>query len=536
MTLSMIRAKAAVPLLVAILGVAAIAAILLLQQHAVASDDREDALQQIKIEINQLGNVPFLANDKTGGNAERAGKQLRAGKRAIQNGLAELRRDDPPAPLADIPQPLAAYFSGLDRIYEIGASGQDYGPEADRLAAAGQGQREIAGKHLDAANRIYDQRAQKAIRQAGIGTAAAILLLLGAFNLFYRRYNRLLDVTRKEALTDALTGLPNRRALIADLDCDVPAPGSGRELVLALFDLDGFKQYNDTFGHAAGDALLARLGERLRAGVAGLATPYRMGGDEFCLLAEVDTGGGEELVWLAASALSDQGDKFEIGCSYGVARLPADGATAAEALVLTDQRMYEHKAGRTNAGRQSTDLLLTVLSDRDPLPQEHGADVADLARKTAAQLGLPEQEAQRIALAAELHDIGKTAIPDSILRKRGPLDEDEWDFMRRHAAIGERIVRAAPALVQTAELVRSSHERYDGTGYPDGLAGAAIPRGAAILAVCDAYDAMVSERPYRERLGGEAALAELRKCAGGQFDPAVVEAFATVVAARLSPR
>ena len=108
--------------------------------------------------------------------------------------------------------------------------------------------------------------------------------------------------------------------------------------------------------------------------------------------------------------------------------------------------------------------------------------------------------------------------------------------MRRHAAIGERIVRAAPTLVQTAELVRSSHERFDGTGYPDGLAGEAIPRGAAILAVCDAYDAMVSERPYRERLTGEEALAEVRKCSGGQFDPAVVEAFATVVGERVSPR
>ena len=259
-----------------------------------------------------------------------------------------------------------------------------------------------------------------------------------------------------------------------------------------------------------------------------------MGGDEFCLLAEVETGGGEELVWLAAGALSEKGDRFDIGCSYGIARLPGDASTSAEALVLTDQRMYEHKAGRSTEGRQSTDLLLTVLSDRDSLPGS--ADIADLARKTAARLRLPEHEAKRIALAAELHDIGKTAIPDSILRKRGPLDEHEWDFMRRHAAIGERIVRAAPALVQTAELVRSSHERFDGTGYPDGLAGEAIPRGAAILAVCDAYDAMVSERPYRERLGGEAALAELRKCAGAQFDPVVVEAFATVVGERVSPR
>ena len=146
----MIPAKAAVPLLVAILGVAAIAAIILLQHRAIASDDREDALQQIKIEVNQLGNVPFLANDETGGNAERAGKQLRAGKRAIQVGLAELRRNDPPAPLAHVSRPIAAYFSGLDQIYAIGAAGRDYGPEADRLAAGRAGP---AGDRREAARR-----------------------------------------------------------------------------------------------------------------------------------------------------------------------------------------------------------------------------------------------------------------------------------------------------------------------------------------------------------------------------------------------
>jgi two-component system, cell cycle response regulator len=133
-------------------------------------------------------------------------------------------------------------------------------------------------------------------------------------------------------------------------------------------------------------------------------------------------------------------------------------------------------------------------------------------------------------LAAKLHDVGKTAIPDEILNKPGPLDQDEWEFMRSHTVIGERIVLAAPSLAQTAGLVRSSHERFDGTGYPDALDGRAIPLGASIIAVCDAFDAMVATRPYRAAMAPADAVAELRRCAGTQFDPLVVEAFCAVAA------
>jgi HD-GYP domain-containing protein (c-di-GMP phosphodiesterase class II) len=160
--------------------------------------------------------------------------------------------------------------------------------------------------------------------------------------------------------------------------------------------------------------------------------------------------------------------------------------------------------------------------------------VAELAEKTAERLGLPAHEVKLIALAAELHDVGKTAIPDAILNKPGPLDADEWEFMRRHTVIGERIILAAPSLAPTASLVRSSHERFDGTGYPDALRGDAIPLGASIIAVCDAFDAMVSERPYRSAMAVGAALDELHNCAGTQFDPRVVDAFSALVADRES--
>jgi HD-GYP domain-containing protein (c-di-GMP phosphodiesterase class II) len=140
----------------------------------------------------------------------------------------------------------------------------------------------------------------------------------------------------------------------------------------------------------------------------------------------------------------------------------------------------------------------------------------------------PEQ-LDEVTRAAELHDIGKVAIPDTILAKPGPLDATEWSFVRQHTIIGERILLAAPALRPVARLVRSSHERWDGAGYPDGLAGEEIPLGARIVAVCDAFEAMTSDQPYRNRLDVSAAVAELRRCAGTQFDPQVVDVFTRVL-------
>jgi diguanylate cyclase (GGDEF)-like protein len=338
---------------------------------------------------------------------------------------------------------------------------------------------------------------------------------------------RLLTQTRQEADTDALTGLPNRRALMRDLDTQLA--DKDRKMTLALFDLDGFKEYNDTFGHPAGDALLARMGDRLQQTLAGCATAYRMGGDEFCVLAPADEHAGAAIAARAASALSEKGEAFAIGCSHGIACLPKDASHAADALRIADDRMYEDKTSRVSASRQSTDVLLKVLNERTPGLIEHVSEVATLAVMTANRLGLSDAEIKRTKIAAELHDIGKTAIPDTILNKPGPLDEEEWAFMRRHTLIGERIINAAPCLAPAAELVRSSHERYDGRGYPDLLAGDAIPLGASIIAVCDAFDAMTSTRPYSDAMATADALAELRGCSGSQFHPDVVQAFCELI-------
>jgi two-component system, cell cycle response regulator len=156
--------------------------------------------------------------------------------------------------------------------------------------------------------------------------------------------------------------------------------------------------------------------------------------------------------------------------------------------------------------------------------------VAVLAEEVARGLGLAPHVVEQVHQAAQLHDVGKIAIPDAILHKPGPLDADDWNFIQRHTTIGERIVNAAPALAQVAVLVRSTHERYDGGGYPDGLTGEAIPIGARIIFACDAFDAMIGDRPYRLGMTVHDALEELRRCSGTQFDPEVVAALEAALA------
>jgi two-component system, cell cycle response regulator len=147
-----------------------------------------------------------------------------------------------------------------------------------------------------------------------------------------------------------------------------------------------------------------------------------------------------------------------------------------------------------------------------------------------SRLSLLSEELDEVVRAAELHDVGKMAIPDEILHKPGPLTDEEWSFVRQHTIIGERILGAAPALLAVAKLVRASHEHWDGSGYPDGLAGETIPLGARVVAVCDAFDAMTTSRPYRDAMSVEEALTEIRACSGTQFDPTVVEAFCEEIA------
>jgi diguanylate cyclase (GGDEF)-like protein len=335
-----------------------------------------------------------------------------------------------------------------------------------------------------------------------------------------RETQRQLDAASR---TDSLTSLGNRRQLMQDLD----ETTSAREpAVLVLLDLDGFKAYNDTFGHPAGDSLLERLGARLRDAVQADGTAYRLGGDEFCVLwrePSLSCGNAEAL---AAAALRDHGEGFSITAACGGVRIPAEADSTEAALRTADLRMYSNKRRtRPSSSTQSCDVLLRTLAELHPDLETHLNAVTMMAEAVADRLGLPTHAAEQVRLAAQLHDIGKIAIPEAILNKPAPLDASEWDFMRGHTIIGERILSAAPALADVAGFVRSSHERYDGDGYPDGLRGDAIPVVSRIVFVCDAFDAMTRDRPYRLALSQDDAVAELRRCAGSQFDPQIVDAF-----------
>jgi two-component system cell cycle response regulator len=201
-----------------------------------------------------------------------------------------------------------------------------------------------------------------------------------------------------------------------------------------------------------------------------------------------------------------------------------------EALTLADTRLYEHKDSRRPAHHDEThSALLQALRERDPNLHRHLSEVAALARGVCRKLGLGAEDVDEIVRAAELHDVGKMAIPETILDKPGKLNGDERAFMDRHTLLGERILAAAPALGSVAKLVRSSHERFDGEGYPDRLQGEEIPLGSRIIFACDSFNAMTSDRPYARKKGDQDAVAEMKRCAGTQFDPDVVRALQSVL-------
>jgi HD-GYP domain-containing protein (c-di-GMP phosphodiesterase class II) len=276
----------------------------------------------------------------------------------------------------------------------------------------------------------------------------------------------------------------------------------------------------------AGDTLLALLGHRLEVAVADAGHAYRPGGDEFCVLLQCDRREAEARIAAAASALAAHGDGFSVTASFGRVWIPSEAHTPSLALRLADDRMYAQKGSRRGSARQQThDVLLGVLREREPGLHEHLREVGRLAAIVGRALGMSDSELDDLHRAAELHDIGKAAVPDTILSKPGPLAQEEWDFVRRHTLIGERILLAAPALAPVAAIVRASHERWDGTGYPDRLGGVAIPLAARIVAVCDAFSAITGDRPYAPARTREQAIEELQANAGTQFDPAVVRAF-----------
>lgn len=347
------------------------------------------------------------------------------------------------------------------------------------------------------------------------GLAVATLLVRMALSLTANY--RLLARTQKEATTDAVTGLGNSRSLTHDLE----RLGDAGE-TLVLLDLNGFKGFNDRFGHVAGDHLLRRIGQALRLASGPGARCYRMGGDEFCVL--VPTGADVSPAAIAAAS-TQAGDGYTVTAAYGSVRLPEEAADGVSALRLADERMYADKHDAGGRARPVIDTLLTLLDERDPELRRHATAVARLADATAHVLGLGTADRRDLRHAAELHEIGTLTLPAGDGARLTANEAEEHTYVERHTISGARVIGTAPELNDVAALVRACRERWDGGGAPDGLAGEQIPLGARIVLVCHAFDALTSGR-LGPPCTPEQALATLRREAGAAFDPAVVEAFA----------
>jgi diguanylate cyclase (GGDEF)-like protein len=357
-----------------------------------------------------------------------------------------------------------------------------------------------------------------------IGPASVALVVVGLLVLVLAVLGLRASARRLERLasTDSLTSLGNRRQLLRDLSVCFKATSGPTPWTLVLLDLDGFKAYNDAFGHAGGDNLLRRLAGRLEQFACEQgATAYRLGGDEFCVLAP--TNASDVVGRWAETALSERGEAFSVKASWGVAQLPGEARTPAKALKLADERMYVQKAGgRSSAARQITEVVVSLLDEQQPGCAARVCELADLTEAVGTHLGLPNDELLDLRRATLLHRVGLSAVPSTILEKEQPLTSDELDFIREHTVVAERVLAAAPSLRGVAMLVRATSEAFDGSGRPDGLCGAQIPLASRVIAVCAAYAAMTEPRPYRPARSHMAAVVELQRCAGSQFDPDVV--------------
>jgi diguanylate cyclase (GGDEF)-like protein/putative nucleotidyltransferase with HDIG domain len=384
--------------------------------------------------------------------------------------------------------------------------------------------------------------------------AAALAGPLVAVALHHRSTHGALRAMRL-ALTDPLTGLGNHRHFQEQLQLYITqAQEHGVPLSLCLLDLDNFKQINDRYGHPAGDKVLAQVASRLR----GAGNAFRLGGDEFALVlpgltAEAALTHARKLIKLLAEDETEHGGT--VSFSAGVASFPEHGTERSELVRVADISLYWAKAEGKNRAQlyrpdrpvaqqlqqlatgldrgarlQAASALASVVDARDAYVGSHSERVGTLAAALAERMGMPQEQVELVRLAGRLHDLGKVAIPEEILGKRGPLTARERQVLERHPQIGFGMLEQL-GVEPVASWVLHHHERWDGNGYPANLSGEQIPLGARIILVADAYDAMLNDRVYRPMMTAEAGAEELQRCAGSQFDPTVVELFLEALAA-----
>jgi diguanylate cyclase (GGDEF)-like protein len=375
--------------------------------------------------------------------------------------------------------------------------------------------------------------------------------------LFFKRlawYRRRVESLEEQAVIDDLTGLRNQRALWRELSRRAESCSESSPLAVVMLDFDLFKEINEGYGHEIGDAVLRRAAACLRAAAPAPRLAFRYGGEEFVMLVPGDESEGRELAeYVRADIARQNGHLPAVTVSCGVAELDSP-VEPWVALDRADAALRDAKRGGRNrvvaasrcdekdsaylveelehetARRAALALAVATLEVRDHNTAEHSDDVLGLCECVGRELGFDGPALERLMAGAQLHDVGKVAVPSEILNKPGPLNDDEWAVIREHTVIGERILRSVPEMAEVATIVRHSHEHWDGGGYPDGLSGEQIPLASRVVLCADAFHAIRSDRPYRAGRSAADALAEVRACAGTQFDPAVVAALGRVAA------
>jgi diguanylate cyclase (GGDEF)-like protein/putative nucleotidyltransferase with HDIG domain len=386
-----------------------------------------------------------------------------------------------------------------------------------------------------------------------VGTMIALGLVTATLR---GRSDRLIEILADRATRDSLTGLTNRRGYHERIEQELArARRHGSELTIVLADIDGFKALNDAFGHRFGDQALCAFADLCRDELRSADLVSRVGGEEFAVvLPHVDERGAlvtAERLRRAVRARLSTPDGRALSASFGIASFPKHGDDPEVLLDHADQAMYAAKhlgrdrtvvfseglleALRDNAPAEQIQAVLVLaeaLDLRDTNTASHSQTVGRLCAGIAEAMGLDDARVERVRLAGILHDVGKLGVADDILRKPAKLTEAEFAEMRKHSELGARMAAAA-GMEDISRWVLAHHERPDGRGYPYGLTADEIALEAKILAVCDAYEAMTSDRPYRVAPGHEFAVGELERCRGTQFDPAVVDALIASVAVRV---
>jgi len=367
--------------------------------------------------------------------------------------------------------------------------------------------------------------------------------------------SQLYAAAEQRSRVDELTGLFNRRHFEERLKEEISRHGRhGEDFSLLYLDLDNFKTYNDIFGHPTGDTLLSEMARIIRGSIRGADQAFRYGGDEFVvILPRTGMADAHIVAERVRSQIFARVQEMEVAvtCSIGVSTYPSDGVIPGELVTVADTAQYFAKRTGGNRvylssrilsepmdevgvssrhnGLSTIYALAAIVEARDPYTYGHSRRVNTYAVALAEKIGLSSDEVSRLSTAAMLHDIGKIGIADRVLNKKGKLTAEDWELIKAHPRLGATIIGRIPNLVSCVSMILHHHERWDGAGYPEGLKGEEISIEARILAIADSFEAMTSARPYRSALSCEKAVTELRRCAGSQFDPELVEAFLGII-------